>query len=360
MLFWIPLLLVVWLVSPAWAQGTNWEREWNRILAAAKKEGRVTLAASPDPDVRRMIPEKFTARYGIPVEYISLTTGEIRARLRAERQAGLFTIDATLGGADPVLYQEKILDPIRPVLILPEVIDPSKWEKGKLWFSDPEDKYVLRILNNVVAPIDINTQHVKPQEVKSVQFLLDPKWKGKISSHDPTIAGTGNSRAAYFYLLFGVDFLKRLYVGQEVVITRDRRQMGDWLARGTHAIGLGAQSQELERLAKEGFPVAQLNHIPDAPGYLSAGPGEVGLINKAPHPNAARVFVNWMASKEGVETLARSQLDNPIRADIDKSFVPPETMPLPGVTYLVDSGDWKFQIEEREKVRLIMKELLKR
>jgi ABC-type Fe3+ transport system substrate-binding protein len=360
MLAWFPLLLVIFHALPAWAQVSDREKEWNRILAAAKNEGKVTIAANPDPDVRRMIPEKFTARFGIPMEYIAASSGEVRARLQAERKAGLFTIDACLGGIDPVFYYDKVLDPLRPALLLPEVVDLSNWEKGKLWFTDPEDKYVLRILLNVVAPFDINTQLIKPQEVRSVKYFLDPKWKGKISSHDPTIAGTGNSRAAYLYALFGPEFLKKLYVEQQVVITRNRRQMADWLARGTHPIALGAQSQELERLAKEGFPVAQLNFVRDAPGYLSSGPGEVALINKAPHPNAAKVFANWMATREGVETLARSQLDNPLRTDIDKSFVQEGTAPRPDLTYSVDSGDWKYQIETREKVRNILKDLLKK
>ncbi|HWP58527.1 MAG TPA: extracellular solute-binding protein [Candidatus Acidoferrales bacterium] len=357
---WIALVVFLSFALPAGAQVKDWEKEWNRILLAAKKEGKVTIAANPDPDVRRMIPERFTARYGIPVEYIAGTSGQIRTRLQAERAAGLYTIDALLGGVDPVIYDDKMLDPLKPALVLPEVLDLSKWEKGKLWFSDPEQQYVLRILLNVVAVFDINTRHVRPEDVKSVKYFLDPKWKGKISTHDPTIAGTGNSRAAYFYVLFGADFLKRLYVDQEVVVSRDRRQMADWLVRGTHPVALGAQSQELERLAKEGFPVAQLNNIPDAPGYLSSGPGEIALVNKAPHPNAAKVFVNWMASREGVETLARSQLDNPLRTDIDKSFVQAETIPRPNVVYKVDSGDWTYQRETREKVRLLLKEMLKR
>ena len=248
---WFPLLLVIGCALPAWAQMKDWEKEWNRILTAGKNEGKVTIAANPDPDVRRMIPEKFTARFGIPVEYIGGSSGQIRSRLQSERAAGLFTIDALLGGIDQGVYEDKMLDPLRPVLMLPEVLDQSKWEKRKLWFADPEQQYVMRILLNVVAVFDINTRIVKAEDVKSVKYFLDPKWKGKVSAYDPTIAGTGNSRAAYFYVLFGAEFLKRLYVDQEVVVSRDRRQMADWLVRGTHPVALGAQSQELERLAGE-------------------------------------------------------------------------------------------------------------
>ncbi len=323
----------------------------------ARKERKVVVAGPPEASIRQALPTKFTARLGIPVEYLGGRGGEMRQRIIREHNAGIYTIDVYLGG-DPLLYRAKVLAPLKPELILPEVVDPTKWEKGKLWFMDPEEKYVLRLFNNLVAVFDINTRYVRPEEIRSVQYFLDPKWKGKISAYDPTISGTGNSRATYFYLLFGEAFIKKLYIEQRPVITRDRRQMGDWLARGTYPIAIGAQSEEVEHLRKEGFPVMQLNNLPDAAGYLSAGSGLISLLAKAPHPNAARLFVNWLASREGVETYARAQLDNPLRDDIDKSFLDPDTIPRPGVEYRFDSANWDFQLHVREKIRLRMKELL--
>ncbi len=355
-LIWIFLLIS--LTPGAWAQEKGWEAHWSKMIAGARREGRLVLAGPPESSIRQALTSKFAARFGIPVEYIGGRGGEMRERIIMEHQAGVFTIDVYLGG-DPNLYQAKVLDPVKPALILPEVVSPSNWENGRLWFMDPEDKYVLRLFNNVVAVFDINTRYVRPEEVTSVRYFLDPKWRGKISAYDPRVTGTGNARATYFYLLFGEEFIKQLYIDQKPVITRDRRQMGDWLARGTYPIALGAQSEEVERLREEGFPVMQLNHIPDAPGYLSAGSGLISAISRAPHPNAAKVFINWLASKEGLEAYARAQLDNPLRTDIDKSFLDPGTIPRPGVKYRFDSADWKFQIQVREKVRLRFKELLK-
>ena len=83
------------------------------------------------------------------------------------------------------------------------------------------------------------------------------------------------------------------------------------------------------------------------------------LINKAPHPNAARVFVNWIASKEGMEVYSQSRLVPTTRNDVDESFLPAEFIPRSGTNYF-DGFGWNFYLVEREKIRLRMKELLKR
>lgn len=105
-----------------------------------------------------------------------------------ERRAKFYTMDVFMPGigtASRILYPEKIIDPLKPLLLLPEVVDPSKWKKGKPWFVDPEEKYVLRLFNHISDSFYINTDHVKPEEIRSAQDFLNPKWKGKISTEDP-------------------------------------------------------------------------------------------------------------------------------------------------------------------------------
>ena len=181
-------LFITGLIPPLLAQEKSWEKEWSDTLAAAKKEGKVVVEAIPDPVARREIPAKFQAKFGIVVEYLSSRGGEVAQKLRAERQAGISTIDVFFSGMDVgFLVLEKILDPVRPVLLLPDVVDPSRWKKGNLWFMDPEEKYILRLFNYVSDMFHINTRFVKPEEFKFAKDLLNPKWMGKISADDPTI-----------------------------------------------------------------------------------------------------------------------------------------------------------------------------
>ncbi len=345
----------------AMAQAPDWKKSWDETLAAAKKEGKVVVSGPPSQDLRQTLPTAFKQRFGITLEYLGGRSSETATKLRAERQAGVQTFDVMIAGIQTmatILYREKMLDPLRPVLILPEVGDGSKWKKGKLWFSDPEDQYILRLSNTVTTTFHINTNEVKLNDLHSVRDLLDPKWKGKISLQDPTVPGSGSNQAALLYVQFGEDFVKRLYVDQKPFISRDTRQLTDGLARGIYPITLGAEDAQVEQLRKEGMPISPLDSLADLPGEISAGFGQVALLNQTPHPNAAKIFVNWLASKEGSEIFARAMGVSPTRSDIDESFLPPEIIPRPGVVYF-DTYDWEFTVTKKEEVRLRMKELLR-
>ncbi len=189
----IQLLVLLFLSVTVQAQEGDWEQEWNRILAAAKKEKSVVVVGSPDRVLRVELPAAFKKRFGITLEYIG--GRGLAEKLRVERRVGLSTIDVLFAGITTfiaIIYPGEMLDPLKPVLILPEVVDPSKWKRGKLWFMDPEEKYILRLYNYVSSGgLAINTQHVKPGEFKSIKDLVDPKWKGKISLYDPTVRGPG-------------------------------------------------------------------------------------------------------------------------------------------------------------------------
>lgn len=353
------LLFSLMFMSAAAAQPSDWKKTWDETLAAARKEGKVVVSGPPSQELRQALPPAFKQRYGITLEYLGGRSSETATKLRAERQAGVLTVDVMIAGIQTmatILYREKMLDPIRPALVLPEVTDGSKWKKGKLWFSDPDDQYILRLSNTVSTTFYINTSQVKLGELRSVRDLLDPKWSGKISLQDPTVPGSGSNQAAQLYLQFGEDFVKRLYIDQKPTISRDTRQLTDWLARGSHPISLGAEDKDVDQLRKEGMPIAPLS-LPDLPGLTSAGFGQLALLNQAPHSNAAKVFLNWMASKEGSEIFSRAMSVAPTRNDIDESFLPPENIPQPGVKYF-DTYDWEFTITTKETVRLRMKELV--
>ena len=360
MALWVMLLLVM-AFDPAYAQQKAWEKEWNDAMAGAKKEGKIVVATSPDP-VMREIAAKFKARFGVTLEHLAGGSSQLAARLESERQAGINSVDVFLGGIQTVanvLYQEKILDPLKPSLILPEVVDPKKWKKGKPWFVDPEEKYVLRVYSTITGLLHINTDQVKAGELNKAADLLQPKWRGKIATEDPTVAGSGSNTAARIYIQMGEEFTKQLYVNQKMMITRDRRQLRDWLARGTYPIALGAQSSDVEEMRKEGFPLKEIYGFGDMPPALTGSPWLLTLMSKAPHPNAARIFLNWIVSKEGLEIYARAEGRAALRTDSDESFIPPDQIPKPGINYF-DTFDWEFTVREKEKIRLRMKEILGR
>jgi iron(III) transport system substrate-binding protein len=345
----------------ALAQGTA--QAWDNLVSAAKREGRVVVIGPPDPEVRKTLPVAFKARFGITVEYLGGRTSEQADRLRSERGAGVYTVDVTIGGVQSmatIFHREKMLIPLRPELILPEVVDGSKWKKGALWFCDPEEQYVLRLTNSVQSAFYINTSKVNPGELRSARDLLDPKWQGKISTQDPTVPGSGSNTAAQFYVEYGKDFVKGLYVDQKPMISRDSRQLTDWLLRGIYPIAFNADSDQIEKMRLEGLPVMEMGEMPDMRRSVSAGFGLLAVFTSAPHPAAAKLFANWIASKDGLEVWSRANQASPTRNDIDEaSFLAPGDIPRPGVEYF-DTYDWTFTMTTKEQVRLWMKELLGR
>lgn len=323
-----------------------WEQQWNEWLAAARQGGKLVVAGPPNSEMRVALPAKFRERFGVEMEYLALPAnqGEFIERMVKERAAGLGTVDVLVGGANSiytVAYPERIMVPLRPVLIHPEALDASKLKLGKVWFQDPEDTYFMRIASSVGGQLAVNTDYVKPGEITAWKDLLTPRFKGKVSVWDPTNPGTGYNTANWLRVTYGDDFIKQLYVDQEAGFSTNLRQWSDWLGRGQYPIALGLRVAELEGLKRDGFPVEVLPSIPEAPGTISAGWGLVVLLETAPNPAAARLFANWIATREGQEVWHRADQTPSMRTDLDDAWAPSHTIPKPGLKYF-DVYDWDF------------------
>jgi ABC-type Fe3+ transport system substrate-binding protein len=332
------------------AGAAGWEQEWDALVTAAKQEGRLVVLGPPTPELRRRLPEAFQQRFGITMEYTGQASGDYAARLGSERQAGIYSADIVISGSNS-MYEVLagrgriengvmgMLAPLRPVLLLPEVLDTSKYRMGKLIFMDPAQQYVYRMNNTVGRTITLNTDHVRPSDITSWYDLLKPEYRGRIVTYDPTMAGAATNQSAELYLKLGADYIKRLYVDQQPFVVRDHRQAADLLARGVYPISLSLQQQEAWRLVDDGFPVRPIPNPPEMADSVSAGFGHLGLVDRAPHPNAAKVFVNWLLTREGQQLWQNTQLQVSVRGDLDDGAVPRNWLPQPGVNYF-DENAW--------------------
>ena len=328
------------------------------LIAAAKQEGTVVVEGPPLDTAREALTQGFQQAYGIPVSYISGGSSQSGARVRAERAAGKYLLDVLISGSDTpalVLLPSGWLDPIEPILVAPDVLDRRKWKDGHVWFEDDRHT-ILRVLQFVTANLAINTQLVRPGEVTTWKSLVDPKWQGKIISKDPSSAGAGSSLLSYFYRYLGPDFVRKLYIDQKPVLSRDARQSVQWLAQGNDAILLGPDPGIIEQFQKLGYPIADVFPT-DGPGTVSGGYGIIALLNKAPHPNAAKLFINWLAGKQGQEALTRSTIAVSLRTDVTYDNVPAFMIPKKGQTYF-DYYDYAFVTSVRDADFAKVRELL--
>jgi ABC-type Fe3+ transport system substrate-binding protein len=113
------------------------------------------------------------------------------------------------------------------------------------------------------------------------------------------------------------------------------------------------------RLVEEGLPVRAVQNPPESPDSLSAQFGHLGILDRAPHPNAAKVFVNWLLSREGQQLWQNAQLQVSVRNDLDDSAVPREWVPQPGVEYF-DENAWEFTLNTQPSIREDMRNMLTR
>ncbi len=338
----------------------DWQQQWDSWVAGAKREGKLILASGPSQDARTAMPETFGKQFGIGVEYLGGSTSDLANRLRSEQAANQYTVDVAIAGADTayiVLYGERLIEPVRPYLIRPDVLDPGVWRGGKVWFMDPEEQYIVRAASYASVSYYANTDIVKVEELTAWKDLLKPQYKGKIAAYDPAKSGGGGQLSAYLYNQLGADYVKALYVDQAVAVTSDYRQLSDWMARGQNPISLGMRTEDAEALKKDGFKVAPLGPWQEAPGYLSGGFGLVNLLKNPPHPNAAHLFVNWILSKEGQTAWNSSQKTVSVRTDVDNSWAPSYIVPKPGLNYF-DAYSWEYSTTGWAKSNAAVKAIL--
>jgi iron(III) transport system substrate-binding protein len=253
----------------------------------------------------------------------------------AERRAGKYQADLFITGQGihvSVLYPAKALAPMPPAFILPEVKDESKWFKGKHRFVDPEARHSFVFQGHRGLYISTNTQQAKAEEIRSWWDLINPKWKGKIIGYDSSIAGVARNVLWYLYMnkFLGPEFMSKLYGDMQLTLSRDHRQLVDWLATGKAAICVPCDDAELGRVQEQRLPVESVTHTLKEGDYIAAGQGVISLIAPAPHPHAAQIFLNWFLSKEGQSLFQEYSVKsgqrnaNSRRTDIPKEVIAPE------------------------------------
>ena len=354
----------VFITDPAvGAAPANWQTEWEKTLDAAKKEGQVVVYIKAGYDgVFPVFQKKYP---DIKIVSVAGQAADITNRLIAERRAEKYLADVFSFGVRSAvsLMQAKALDPIRPLLFLPEVVDESKWYEGHV-YSDAEKSYVFRYLSVAEQQPAANTKLIKDpaREFKSYWDFVNPKWKGKIVARDVRTPGPGNGNILFWYHnpQLGPTFLKRLFSEMDVTLTRHSRQATDWLDQGKFAVCFFC-SEDVEIGKRQGLPVDSLDvDWKEGAGMVSQS-GNLVFMKNAPHPNAAKVFVNWLLSREGQtelqRVLAKVQPAESRRNDILKDNVPPDVRRRPGEKYM--DLDSRPEWSDMEPVRKLLNELLK-
>lgn len=158
---------------------------------------------------------------------------------------------------------------------------------------------------------------------------------------DPRLPGfpSGLLQFSYYHPDLGAEFLRRLFGEMEITLTREARQLVDWLAVGRFAIGLAPPAGDLQAAMRQGLPLARFEPRAFKEGiYMRATQGSLNIMNRTPHPQATKVFVNWLLSQEGqshFQTLfLRIDSGFSLREDVPIDPAPQAHRPKPGEKFM--------------------------
>jgi len=318
---------------------SGWQKKWDQTLAQAKKEGKVVVLGPPGDQIREALTQGFAKAFpDITIEFSGARGGELATRVKAERDAGIYSVDVLINGtstANAYFKPMKALDPIEPALILPEVIDPKNWRDNRLEFSDRSTKFDLVFTTQNNVPLIYNLTQVKTDEIDELTDLLDPKWKGKIAVQDPIPSGTGNGVFRWVWHVMGPEKTKDFYRkirAQAAAVDRDQRRQIEWIAQGKYPLHLGPGTI-MQQLEKRGLKFGVVPYFKDYGAYLTPGFGSAMFVNRAPHPNAGKVFLNWLLTKEGQTAFSKGMGYVSRRLDVPTDHVPSYWVPKEGVKY---------------------------
>jgi len=343
-----------------------WEVEWDRLVAGAKEEGELVIDGSRTPtNYWGPIWEEFGKRYDVK---ITSTGGQIGSasvdRILAERDSNLFLVDISMQGTSTSqrLWEAGAEEEILPNLFLPEVLDLSNWYKGRYWWADPEEKYHLFTTAQPAAPeIHLNTDLVPFDAITSFNDLLDPKYHGLIVSGFVGAEGLAGAVTEYYtHPQMGPEFLRKLILESDIQMVDDHGGQGvDWLLTGKSGIGifLGSEAAtDTKKYKKEGLPVDSIMKGFGAEGWLSTGGGQSGiqLMNRAPHPHAAKLFLNWWLTAEGQLAAQNALIKNDsLRVDIPKFMIRETSRRDPNANYTFPLGQPEINAVREEALTFI-------
>jgi iron(III) transport system substrate-binding protein len=298
-----------------------------KLLAAAKQEGKLTLYGTIPSESMAVTLDAFKAETGVQPEYIRLPTARMYDRVNAEFDAKKLEADY-IGMTDLTLVKTWATRGLLASYKTPSFTQlPSELRDTEgQWY------YVVR----PITVIAVNTAMVKEGDApKSWKDLFDPKWKGKIGMPSMDAGGSALTLYAFLRMKIAPDAWQKLAANEPRIYPSAAPTVAD-LTRGRTAVAISGASSYAEQI-ENGAP---LKIVFPTDGLASFG--EIGNVTvTAPHPNAARLYMNYITSKHGSATVAKQG-----------SYGTHPGAPAPskaGYTFPPPSQVWTIRIEDWEK-----------
>jgi iron(III) transport system substrate-binding protein len=325
----------------------------SEIQVAGRKEGKLVVyvgGGHASPAAQHAISQDFKEKYAITIEWTNLGGGtDMVPRLLAEQRTKQYVADIAMTGFGTVNAALKPRGYLQPILA------PSTFEKS-VWRLDPaaavpQDRDWLFLFMALTPSFFINTTLVpSADEPKSYQDLLSPKWQGKIVLQNPAQPGTGSGWFYATYKVLGTHYLTTL--AKQVVLVTGVSDSVDAVARGAYPIALSPSNSRGRQLVLEGAPVKFI-HPKEGSHLATQG---IHFISNAPHPNAAKLFLNWIYTREGQTLYATNHQVPSLRKDVSQDYLPAGMRYVEGRPLLVPDAE-DLSAERTKELRALARKI---
>lgn len=356
------LIAIAVAIQPCTAQTNNdqFAEKWGALATKAKAEGRLVASVGMTQDYQRVL-DAFTKKFGIPIQALGGSGSARVSRILAERAAGKYTVDvAMLSAASTTrrLEPAAALSDLPSLIMHPEVTDTSHWYLNQHWYMDSADTKTILAFNVRASSTWVfwyNKDKLTTADVASLKTpmdFLDPKWRGMMADQSWNDPGRlGDMTEAYLASDAGPTWVKRYLTEMNVAFTSDMRLEETWLLKGRNPLkwNEGNIGNILRDLHAKGLPIQDVR-LPRETGVLEArGSCCITVLNNAPHPNAAKLFLNWFLSREGQTEL--HNIDPPrsftsLREDIPPGNTSEDVRRVPGMRYVFRDFDSSYRQQE--------------
>lgn len=276
-----------------------------RLVAQARREGRVVLYTSLAPTESAPVAAAFEKKYGVKVELWRALSDKVVQRAVTEARARRFSVDVveTNGPEMEMLARERLLwEFYSPHLadLPPALIPPHRQ-----WFPDRVNFY----------GVGYNTRTVQRAQIPaSYEGFIDPRWKGRIGI-EATDAEWMATLIKTWGTAKGMDYFTRL-AAMKPAVREGHVLLATLVAAGEVPVGLTMYASNIEALKRKGAPI---DFVPVQPAV--ARPQGIAVARQAPHPNAALLFADFVLSPEGqtlFESLGRVPASTRVKSAFNK------------------------------------------
>ncbi|MGE5819395.1 MAG: ABC transporter substrate-binding protein, partial [Deltaproteobacteria bacterium] len=280
--FWISAVFSLLFCNPA--QGADASATQRELIEGAKKEGKMVFYTSVETEFARALTSGFEAKYPfIKTDIYRSTHAKILSRMNVERKTGTYYADAVSVGEFETYHMQKM-----------GFIAPYKSPSAAdypVGFKDP-DGYWADLYDNLIVTA-YNTSRVKREELpKRYEDLLHPRWKGRMVFDENEDRWFANM----LYLMGekkGMELMRGL-AQQQIAIRGGRSMVTQLLGAGEYDLQIVAYWYKPYLMKKQGAPVDWLSL---EPALVALHP--ISIVNRAPHPDAAKLFIDFVLSEEG-------------------------------------------------------------